>query len=179
MSEQDINLTAEEQEIAEVEAQALLDGTSSSETDQSDESEASEDNSEEVEEQPESKADKNFKKILSQKNEAKKEADELKNRVMWLEKEIRDKDFYNDFPDAIEHREEIDKLMEERGFSQKEAFVQIQWDAILSGQHSSKRFWLQWRTPSWVGEKKKPEDMSADELVAAATEMQNSWTLEF
>jgi len=126
-----------------------------------------------------SKPEKKIKKLLWQRNEEKDKNITLENRIKELEKQNADNKFYTSNPDAETHKEAIDKLIEERGFTRDEAYLITANKDILADNRTATAWnrWIVWTTP-WANLRdKKPNDMSLDELNVTVREMEKAWTI--
>jgi polyhydroxyalkanoate synthesis regulator phasin len=65
-------------------------------------------------EENENKTEKKIKKLLSQRNEEKKEKESLAQRLAEIENKLADTEFYKDNQAALEYKQDIDSLVNER-----------------------------------------------------------------
>lgn len=88
----------------------------------------------------ESKTEKKIKKLLSKKNQAEHDRDALQERLAKLEAESERNKFLADFPDAKEHFEKIEGLLEQKPWlSREDAFFILQgkWEIRSTAPSSS------------------------------------------
>ena len=121
--------------------------------------EESEEEKEEVSEKKKTKAEKNFEKILSEKNKAKEQAKSLDSRVQELENMLADKDFYSERPQASKFKDEINSIRENNpNLTREEAFYMIAGRENLSAKPRG----IIW-TPKWVTAPKPLDSLSTKE----------------
>ena len=127
-----------------------------------DESEQEEDESD----RKENKTEKKIKKLLSQRNEERKEKEGLSERLERLENELADTKFYKENQEAFNYKNEIDSLIQERWFTRDEAYLLIAWKQVLeqnkklSSNKNSMIGNTPWINKNWIN----PKDMWLDDL---------------
>ena len=99
------------------------------EDNQTSEDDTTDDNQED--EIEENKTEKKIKKLLSQRNEEKREKLSLVERLSEMENKLADTEFYKDNQDAAQYKDDITKLVKERWFTRDEAFLLIAWKQVL------------------------------------------------
>jgi len=65
-------------------------------------------------EEIENKTEKKIKKLLHQRNEEKREKNSLIDRISQLENKLADTEFYKDNQNALEYKEQINQLVNDR-----------------------------------------------------------------
>lgn len=117
-------------------------------------------------EKPKTKAEKNFEKILSEKNKAKAEKESLASRVSQLESMLAEKDFLAQYPQAWDFMDDIKAEIEETPWlTMEKAFKIVAQDKGVNNRPKG----IVWRPPSAPVEK-WIESMSSAELTKLAIE---------
>ena len=127
----------------------------------------------------ENKTEKKIKKLLSQRNAEKTEKQNLAERLTKLENELADTNFYKDNNEAIKYKDEISKMVNERGFTRDEAFLLIAWRQVLEQNKklSSNKTTHIWFTP-WINKNwTNPKDMPMADLDNLVKNMYTAWNL--
>jgi len=127
-----------------------------------------------------SKSEKKIKKLLAQRNEERDAKAKLENRVLELEKQNTNKDFYTQNPWAEAHKEAIEKeMIETPWLSMEKAFkIVATWEIVEENKQS--RAWNRQilGTTPWANlSDKKPTDMTTAELNAKVKEMYGKWEI--
>lgn len=134
---------------------------------------------EEENEKGENKIEKKIKKLLHQRNEERKEKQSLTERLSEIENKLADTEFYKDNQDAIWYKDDISKIVQERGLTREEAYLLIAWRNILEQNKkiNSTKNSMVWITPqknkNWI----QPSDMSINELDSLVNDMYKAWKL--
>lgn len=131
-------------------------------------------------EDKEPKTEKKIKKLLSQRNTERKEKENLAERLTKMENQLADTDFYKDNQDAIQHKDKINDLVNERWFTRDEAYLLIAWKAILEQNkklNSNKTTHI-WNTP-WVNKNwTNPNNMNMADLDSLVNNMYSAGKLK-
>lgn len=156
------NTNETQEEVAEEE---VIEETQEDETEETSHEDLSDDEQDLSDDKKESKTEKKIKKLLSQRNEAKKENETLSERLERLENQLADEKFYWDNQDAIHYKEQIDELVKEKNLSRKEAYILSAWEQLLQkAKKSSANKPTIWITPTKSKEWVNPKDMNMNDL---------------